>query len=251
MPAAGAGGALDAPPPRPCTSRVVFGVRRAAPERPPEYHAWLVMDGETVIGGRRAGSFTPLPASRPANCRRTPSAVNARDRQRSRTSDGATSRGPGPSTAARSSPAPCSPTRRAGRRWRRGCCWPRQSPRTFGIALLIPLLYAAGLDSGPDQAESPVRDALARAAETLGVELTLPLLLGAFLVLVGVRSLAAWQRELQLTALRLGFVDGLRKRLYAAAAHAAWPFLVRRRSSDLLHLLTQDDGPRRPGRHPS
>lgn len=111
---------------------------------------------------------------------------------------------------------------------------------TFGIALLIPLLYAAGLDGGPDQAESPVRAALARAAETLGIELTLPLLLGAFLVLVGVRSLAAWQRELQLTALRLGFVDGLRKRVYSATARAAWPFLVRRRSSDLLHLLTHE-----------
>lgn len=48
-------------------SRVVFGVRRAAPERHPEYHAWLVIDGETVIGGREAASFTPLPAAvRPA-----------------------------------------------------------------------------------------------------------------------------------------------------------------------------------------
>ena len=46
-------------------SRVVFGVRRAAPERRPEYHAWLVMDGETVIGGRQAASFTPLRASVP------------------------------------------------------------------------------------------------------------------------------------------------------------------------------------------
>lgn len=46
-------------------SRVVFGVRRAAPERRPEYHAWLVMDGETVIGGRQAASFTPLPPAVP------------------------------------------------------------------------------------------------------------------------------------------------------------------------------------------
>lgn len=46
-------------------SCVVFGVRRAAPERRPEYHAWLVMDGATVIGGRQAASFTPLPASVP------------------------------------------------------------------------------------------------------------------------------------------------------------------------------------------
>lgn len=46
-------------------SRMVFGVRSDTPERRPECHPWLVMDGETVIGGRQAASFTPLPASAP------------------------------------------------------------------------------------------------------------------------------------------------------------------------------------------
>ena len=54
------------------------------------------------------------------------------------------------------------------------------------------------------------------------------------------RSGVAWQRETQLAALRLGFTDRLRGRLYAATAEASWAFLVRRRSSDLLHLLTHD-----------
>ena len=111
---------------------------------------------------------------------------------------------------------------------------------TFGIALLIPLLYAAGLAGAPNGGASPVRDALARGAEALGVDLTLPVLLGAFVLLAALRSGVAWQREVQIAALRLGFVDRLRERLYQAIATAAWPVLVRRRSSDLLHVLTHD-----------
>ena len=113
---------------------------------------------------------------------------------------------------------------------------------TFGIALLIPLLYAAGLEGAPAADASPIRDAVVRVAEAGGLLPTLPVLLGAFVLLAGLRSAVAWQRDVQLTALRLGFVDGLRERLYTATAAAAWPFLVRRRSSDLLHVLTHDVG---------
>ena len=113
---------------------------------------------------------------------------------------------------------------------------------TFGIALLIPLLYAAGIPGAPDGGTSLVRDLLARGAGAVGVELTLPVLLGVFVLLAGVRSGVAWQREMQLAGLRLGFTDRLRERLYTATAEASWRFLVRRRSSDLLHVLTHDVG---------
>ena len=44
-----------------------MGVRRAAPGGPLQYHAWLTVDGECVIGGRPAGTYLPLPwPSRPA-----------------------------------------------------------------------------------------------------------------------------------------------------------------------------------------
>ena len=108
---------------------------------------------------------------------------------------------------------------------------------TFSIALIIPLLYLAGLDEG---AASPVRDAVARAAGALGIELTLPLLLGAFVLLAVLRSATAWRREMLTAAMRHGFTDGLRERLSTAIAEAEWPVLVGRRQSDLLHALTQD-----------
>ena len=42
------------------SSQVVFGVRRAAPGRAPDYHAWLTVDGDTVMGGRNAAAYAPL-----------------------------------------------------------------------------------------------------------------------------------------------------------------------------------------------
>jgi len=110
---------------------------------------------------------------------------------------------------------------------------------TFGIALIIPLLHLAGM-SAAEGAASPVRGAVDRAAEMLGVELTLPTLLASFVLLAALRSTVSWRREMHVAAMRHAFIDGLRERLYSATAEAAWPLLVRRRQSDLLHALTHD-----------
>ena len=46
-----------------------IGVRRATPVRPLDYHAWLTVGGESVIGGRPAGTFVSLPWPRPTVAR--------------------------------------------------------------------------------------------------------------------------------------------------------------------------------------
>ena len=56
-------------------SRLVFGARRpAAPGGGNDYHAWLKVDGERVVGGRRAETYKPLPLPLPppasGRCRR-------------------------------------------------------------------------------------------------------------------------------------------------------------------------------------
>jgi hypothetical protein len=43
------------------SSRLWIGARRAAPGQSLDYHAWLTVDGEPVIGGRSAGAYVPLP----------------------------------------------------------------------------------------------------------------------------------------------------------------------------------------------
>ena len=110
---------------------------------------------------------------------------------------------------------------------------------TFGLALLIPLLSIADLGGGAGGA-SGIRQTLETGAGALGITLTLPVLLGAYVLLSAMRSGVAWQRQVQITAIRHGFVERRRKRLYAAIAHSAWSFLVRQRQSDLLHVLTHD-----------
>ena len=46
------------------SSRLMFGVRRGAADRRLEYHAWLTVGGECVIGdhGVGVGTYVPLPA---------------------------------------------------------------------------------------------------------------------------------------------------------------------------------------------
>lgn len=109
----------------------------------------------------------------------------------------------------------------------------------LGVVTIVPLLHVAGI-GGERPAPGPLGAAVGRAAETLGVELTLPLVLGAFLALGATRSVAVWQRDMQFAALRFDFEVGLRHRLYAAAAAAAWPRLVRQRRSDLVHVLANE-----------
>ncbi len=109
----------------------------------------------------------------------------------------------------------------------------------FGLLMIIPLLHVVGFAARPGE-ESPVAEAVARAADAAGVELTLPAVLAVFLILAAVRSAVAWQRTVLLAGMRLGFTDRLRERLYAAVAGAKWEFLLGRRRSDVQHVLTGD-----------
>ncbi len=109
----------------------------------------------------------------------------------------------------------------------------------FGLLMIIPLLHVVGFAARHGE-ESPVAEAVARAADAAGVELTLPAVLAVFLVLAAVRSAVAWQRAVLLAGMRLGFTDRLRERLYAAVAEAKWEFLLGRRRSDVQHVLTGD-----------
>ena len=105
----------------------------------------------------------------------------------------------------------------------------------FGILMIVPLLQVVGL-GGPAGGGG----AVARALGAAGVEMTLPAVLGLFLVLAAGRSAAAWQRDLLTARTRLEFVDRFTDRIYRATAGARWEFLLGRRQSDLLHVLTAE-----------
>ena len=111
----------------------------------------------------------------------------------------------------------------------------------LGIAMIIPLLHMIGAGTGGG-ATGSVGEAIARTAAFAGLDLTLPTVLGAFVALAVIRTVTAWQRRVHLAAIRFGFTDALRERLYAAIAGAAWPALVRCRESGLRDALVTDAG---------
>ncbi len=108
---------------------------------------------------------------------------------------------------------------------------------TFGVIMLFPFLGAIGLAGQPAE-RGFVVEAVARAAEAAGVELTLPVVLGAFLALFAIRAATGWQRDVLLDRICFGFADRVRERIVAAVARAKWEFLAGRRQSDVQHVLT-------------
>lgn len=109
----------------------------------------------------------------------------------------------------------------------------------FGLLMIIPLLQVAGLADAVGE-PGPVAEATARIVDGLGLPLTLPGVLAAFLGLAAVRSAVAWWRNVLVTRLQLEFVGRTRKEIYAAVAGASWGHLLTRRRSDIQHVLTDD-----------
>ncbi|CAD5372621.1 putative enzyme [Rubrivivax sp. A210] len=98
----------------------------------------------------------------------------------------------------------------------------------LGLLMLVPLLQ---LIDG--QAATPALQWLLRQ----GLRPELGPMLGLFAALMLMRAALARQRDMALLALRLDYLEALRARLEAALALASWPFLVRLRHADVMHLM--------------
>ncbi len=109
----------------------------------------------------------------------------------------------------------------------------------IGLLMLIPMLQLIGL-SGDSGAENAIVAAMTDSLATIGVPLTLPTLLTAYVVLVTLRAVLVRRRELTLAEIRLGFVDHLRLNLQDAVSRASWQFLAHSRSANFSHVLTTD-----------
>lgn len=102
---------------------------------------------------------------------------------------------------------------------------------SFGLLALVPLLQllqepSAGMTQG--------------WAARLGLRLQLgPMLLG-FMALMLARAWLGRQRDILLLALRLDYVDALRRDVEVSLAGASWRYLVRLRHADVMHLLNDD-----------
>ncbi len=108
----------------------------------------------------------------------------------------------------------------------------------LGFALLLPTLQVAGFNlSGQGEAgryATMVLQALARA----GLQPSLLLLLGIFVMLVGARTVLGQIENVWTYAVQEGVEHHLRRKLYHAIAEANWLFVCRSRASDFTHALT-------------
>jgi len=102
----------------------------------------------------------------------------------------------------------------------------------IGLMLLAPLLQS--LDAGQ------------RAALPMPIigNLVLPLSawLAMFVGLVAVRAILVRRRDIQVTALQLGFVENLRNELHAVVARSEWRFLANTANADFMQTLVSDLG---------
>jgi ATP-binding cassette subfamily C protein len=108
-----------------------------------------------------------------------------------------------------------------------------------GLLLLVPLLASVGLavDQG---ATSRLASLAERAFAWVGLAPTLPAVLGVFLAISLAHALLYRTHTLLNPSLEQQVARGTRERLYRAIVAARWPFLVRQRTSDLVHAVTVD-----------
>jgi ATP-binding cassette, subfamily C, bacterial len=107
------------------------------------------------------------------------------------------------------------------------------------LVMLVPLLQVAGLDVGGGAA-GRLGDMATTALATLGITVTVPSVILAYLVIIA-GSAALTRLQAVVTAeLYQGYVRDLRRRTYAAITRASWVHFARLRSSTFTHVLTSE-----------
>jgi len=108
-----------------------------------------------------------------------------------------------------------------------------------GLVLLVPVLGLAGVGAETGTVGG-IQAIVERAFAMAGVRPTLEVVLVAFAVVVGGRSVLLRQQTVLTARMQQRFVLRLREGLFAAIARANWLFLAHSRSSDFTHALTTD-----------
>jgi ATP-binding cassette, subfamily C, bacterial len=113
-----------------------------------------------------------------------------------------------------------------------------------GILLLVPLLAllfdpGSGAGAAAGERGALVRWAVGIAPDRPPLE-RLALLLAGFAVLIALRGLVLWRRDLLLAQLQIGFVENLRARLAHGLANARWQRLAQLGHGRVTHLMGGD-----------
>jgi ATP-binding cassette subfamily C protein len=110
----------------------------------------------------------------------------------------------------------------------------------IGFALLLPTLQVAGLNLGGQGEAGRYAAMVSGAFIAVGLQPSLILLLGIFVMLVGARTLLGQMQNVWRYTLQQDVEHHLRRRLYRAITEANWLFVCRNRASDFTHALTSE-----------
>ena len=106
----------------------------------------------------------------------------------------------------------------------------------IGLFMIIPLLHLIGLGGVADS--SGVTACIGHSLAWLGLPLTLPAILGVYVVLVSGCALASRFHDVLNMEIVQGFTYFLRNDLYEDLTRVDWLSFSRIRSADLTHVLT-------------
>jgi ATP-binding cassette subfamily C protein len=106
----------------------------------------------------------------------------------------------------------------------------------LSLTLLVPLVGLLG-DGKP---QSTIAATTARFLTSLGLPLSLPVLIVGFVAVAVLRAIVTGRRDIALETLNSNFIERLRVRLYDAITQADWSFVASQRISNLSKALTAD-----------
>lgn len=112
----------------------------------------------------------------------------------------------------------------------------------FGIALVLPLLQAAGMNLEHQGGLSRYARLVTEGFRAAGLTPSLGVLLMLLAMLAGARAVLGRFQSAAVYSVQSNLGLVLRCALYRAVAEANWPFLSRMRNSDLVHALTAEVG---------
>ena len=105
--------------------------------------------------------------------------------------------------------------------------------------VLMPLLTAVGIDAGNGHVAA-LAESVARGLRAAGLGASLPVVLGAYVLIVGAHAAFVRWQTIALVDVEHRFNAVLRRRLYAAITGASWRQLAGSRASTFAHLLTDE-----------
>jgi len=107
----------------------------------------------------------------------------------------------------------------------------------IGLLMLIPLLHLIGVDFG-SAASSEFAGIIAQFFSGMGVTLTLPIILLAYIAIISLVAWLSFYLSVLTISVQQAYICQIRHQLYHALLHSKWQFIIRHKMSDFTHGLT-------------